>query len=93
MLGAIWMLAFAWLDFFWLVMPVIPHDLASATSYTEFVEAHAGEASGILNPINVTMTIGLVGIFLWATLNRLELYPLVCRRDPWLKDAVAFENM
>ena len=93
MLGAIWMLAFAWLDFFWLVMPVIPHDLAYATSYTEFVEAHAGESTGILNPINVTMTIGLVGIFLWATLNRLERYPLACRRDPWLKDAVAFENM
>ena len=39
------------------------------------------------------MTLGLVGIFVWATLNRLERYPLVCRRDPWLQNAVAFENM
>lgn len=90
--GAVWMIAFAWLDFFWLVMPVIPHDLAYATDYTSIVEAYRGTPTGLLNPINLTMTVGLGGLFLWATLNRLERYPLVCRRDPWLKDAVAFEN-
>ena len=30
MVAAIWMLVFAWLDLFWLVMPVIPMDIKVA---------------------------------------------------------------
>ncbi len=93
MLGALWMIAFAWVDFFWLVMPTIPHELAEAADYMAIVEAYRDAPTGIFNPINLTMTMGLVGIYAWATLNRLERYPLVCRRDPWLQNAVAFENM
>ncbi|MBM4105766.1 MAG: quinol:cytochrome C oxidoreductase [Phycisphaerae bacterium] len=92
-LGAVWMLVFAWIDFFWLVMPVIPADLATATDYRAFVDAHASAPTGLLNPINLTMTLGLCGIYVWATLNRLERHPLLCRRDPWLQNSIAFENM
>jgi len=57
------------------------------------VDAHASAPTGLLNPINLTMTLGLCGIYVWATLNRLERHPLLCRRDPWLQNSIAFENM
>jgi hypothetical protein len=91
--GAIWMLAFAWLDLYYLVMPEVPATLGTAESYEAFMAEHAGLSTGLGNPLNLTMLAGLGGIYLWATLVRMEKTPLLCRRDPWLRDAVAFENM
>lgn len=91
--AAFWMLLFSWFDLYYLIMPQIPADLATAESYSAFMEAHADKGPDLLNPLNLTMLLGLGGIYLWATLARMERTPLLCRRDPWLKDAIKFENM
>ena len=91
-LGAIWMLAFAWLDLFWLVMPVVPEDAYTAKTYLEVVEAHAGDSTGIFNPINYTMLAGVMGIFVWMTIRRFRVHRLLAIRDPRLHEGLSFEN-
>ena len=92
MLVAIWMLAFAWLDLFWLVMPVIPLDMMTAKTYMEVVEAHANDTTGITNPLNFTMLAGVGGIYLWMTIRRFRGHRLLAIRDPRLHEGLAFEN-
>ena len=90
--AAVWMLAFGWLDTFWLVMPVVPADIYEAKSYMDLVETHSGDSTNIFNPINYTMLAGFVGIFGWMTIRRMRSVPLVAERDPRLHEALAFEN-
>lgn len=92
MLVAIWMLAFAWLDLFWLVMPVIPLDMMTAKTYMEVVEAHANDTTGITNPLNFTMLAGVGGVYLWMTIRRFRGHRLLAIRDPRLHEGLAFEN-
>ena len=89
---AIWMLAFAWLDLFWLVMPVIPMDIMTAKTYMEVVEAHVNDTTGITNPVNFTMLAGVGGIYLWMTIRRFRNNRLLAIRDPRLPEGLAFEN-
>ena len=91
-LAAVWMLAFAWLDLFWLVMPVVPEDAYSAKTYLEVVEAHAGDSTGIFNPINYTMLAGVMGIFIWMTVRRFRANRLLAIHDPRLHEGLSFEN-
>ncbi|MCH2161634.1 MAG: hypothetical protein MK085_07135 [Phycisphaerales bacterium] len=90
--AAMWMLAFGWLDTFWLVMPVVPEDAYVAETYMDVVEAHANDSTNLFNPINFTMLAGFVGIFTWMTLRRMRSVPLVAERDPRLHEGLAFEN-
>ena len=90
--AAIWMLAFAWLDLFWLVMPVIPLDIMTAKTYMEVVEAHVNDTTGITNPINFTMLAGVGGIYLWMTMRRFRKYRVLAIKDPRLPEGLAFEN-
>ena len=90
--AAIWMLAFAWLDLFWLVMPVIPLDIMTAKTYQEVVEAHANDTTGITNPLNFTMLAGVGGIYLWMTIRRFRNHRLLAIKDPRLPEGLAFEN-
>ena len=92
MVAAIWMLAFAWLDLFWLVMPVIPMDIMTAKTYMEVVEAHVNDTTGITNPLNFTMLAGVGGIYLWMTIRRFRNNRLLAIRDPRLPEGLAFEN-
>ena len=92
MVAAIWMLAFAWLDLFWLVMPVIPMDIMTAKTYMEVVEAHVNDTTGITNPVNFTMLAGVGGIYLWMTIRRFRNNRLLAIRDPRLPEGLAFEN-
>jgi len=91
-LAAVWMLAFAWLDLFWLVMPVVPEDAYSAKTYLEVVEAHVGDSTGIFNPINYTMLAGVMGIFIWMTVRRFRANRLLAIHDPRLHEGLSFEN-
>ena len=90
--AALWMLFFGWFDTYWLVMPEIPHDLASFETYAAASEAYASETTGLLRPINWFMLVGMLGIFAWFTIGRLRSHPLICRKDPWIEESVHFEN-
>ena len=92
MVAAIWMLAFAWLDLFWLVMPVIPMDIMTAETYMEVVEAHVNDTTGITNPLNYTMLAGVGGFYIWMTMRRFRNHRLLAIRDPRLSESLAFEN-
>ena len=90
--AAIWMLAFNWLDMFWLVMPVVPEDAYTAKTYMEVIEAHQGDSTHLFNPLNFTMLAGFLGLFVWMTMRRMRTVPLVAEKDPRLNEGLAFEN-
>ncbi|MAJ46549.1 MAG: hypothetical protein CBC35_04495 [Planctomycetes bacterium TMED75] len=92
MIAAVWMLFFGWFDVYWLVMPMIPHDLASFATYDAAAEAYASERTGIFRPVNWLLLVGMLSIFAGVTIGRLRSHPLVCRKDPWLDKSVGFEN-
>ena len=91
--AALWMLFFGWFDVYWLVMPVIPHDLGSFATYDAAAEAYADVTTGLLRPVNWFLLAGMLGIFAWFTIGRLKAHPLICRRDPWVEESLHFENM
>ena len=92
LIAACWLLFFGWFDTYWLIMPVIPHDLATFETYDAAVQAYASERTGIGHPINWLLMVGMLGIFASFTISRLRAHPLLCRKDPWLKDSLGFEN-
>ena len=91
--AAIWMLFFCWIDAYWLGMPMIPHDLATFTTYDAAAQAYADVSTGLLNPINGLLLVGMLGILVSVTIKRLRSHPLICKDDPWIKDSLHFENM
>ncbi|MCP4837720.1 MAG: quinol:cytochrome C oxidoreductase [Phycisphaera sp.] len=91
-LAAVWMLAFAWLDLFWLVMPVVPEDAMTAEKYMDVVEAHMNDTTGLANPLNFTMLAGVGGVFVWLTIRRFRGNRLLAIRDPRLHEGLSFEN-
>ena len=91
--AAMWMMFFGWLDVYWLVMPVIPHDLATFDTYDAAAEAYAHVGTGLLNPVNWLLLAGMLGIFTWFTIGRLRSHPLICKSDPWMDESLHFENM
>ena len=86
------MLFFGWLDVYWLVMPTIPHDLASFATYDAAAEAYASEKAGLLRPVNWLLMVGMLSLFAAVTIGRLRSHPLLCRKDPWLNNSLHFEN-
>jgi hypothetical protein len=91
--AAVWMLFFAWFDMYWLVMPEIPHDLASFETYAAASEAYGDQSTGLLRPVNWLLLAGMLGFFVFFTIGRLKSHALLCRRDPWLDESLRFENM
>ncbi|MBL9150255.1 MAG: quinol:cytochrome C oxidoreductase [Phycisphaerae bacterium] len=92
-LGAIWMLAFAWLDLYWLIMPRIPHDLTQFERFSEAFAEFSDTSTHFFTPINFILLAGMVGLFGFCTLRSCRAYPLVCERDPRLGESLHFENM
>lgn len=90
--ASLWMLFFGWFDTYWLVMPEIPHDISTFETYAALSEAYASETTGVLRPVNWFMLAGMVGFFAWFTIGRLRSHPLICRKDPWIKESLRFEN-
>lgn len=91
--GAVWMMLFAWLDLYWLIMPKIPANLASFTTYDELAAANAHVTTGLANPVNWLMLAGMLGLVGGFTLMRLREHPLVCSRDPRLQESLHFHNI
>lgn len=90
---AVWMLAFAWLDTYWLTMPHVPSDLASFSSYAEAAEKYSGEKTHLSNPLNYLVLVGMLGVFVGMTVKTLRGNPLLCERDPRLEQSLRFENI
>ena len=92
-LGALWMLAFAWIDIYWLVMPVVPHDIATFTTYDQLSLAYHSTATGLSNPVNYLVLAGFLALFIASTTARLSRGSVLCRRDPRLQESLGFENI
>lgn len=90
---AAWMLFFAWLDLYYLIMPEIPAGLPTATSYNQLVAENTHVRTGLVDPLPWLMLIGVGGIFVGCTLRTLAGQALVPVRDPRLAESLAFENM
>ncbi|MBL9141200.1 MAG: hypothetical protein JNK53_04980, partial [Phycisphaerae bacterium] len=72
-----WMLAFCWIDLYYLVMPTVPHDLGTFTTYTEFASKYAGESTNLGNPINWTMLVGMLALLAAGTAAAARRHALV----------------
>jgi hypothetical protein len=91
--GAVWMLAFSWIDIYWLVMPVVPHDVATFTTYDALAAAYATTSTGLGNPLNYLMLVGFIGLSIGSATARLSRGSVLCRRDPRLNESLQFENI
>lgn len=92
-IGAAWMLLFAWLDLYWLIMPEIPGNIAKFGRYSELVAANAATPSHLGDPVNWILLAGMLSLIGGFTLMRLREHPLVCRRDPRLNESLHFHNI
>ncbi len=93
LLGAMWMLAFAWIDLYWLVMPVVPSDAGTFETYDALDKAYAATTTGLANPLNYTMLVGFMCLFIGTATRRLSRCAVLCRRDPRLTESLRFENI
>ncbi|MSR17607.1 MAG: quinol:cytochrome C oxidoreductase [Phycisphaerales bacterium] len=91
--GCVWMLAFHWIDMYWLIMPVIPADVGSYATYNEFASAYADTASRIGNPVNFLLLLGLMGLLASSTMRRLSTKSVVCVHDPRINESLSFQNI
>ncbi|MSR28668.1 MAG: quinol:cytochrome C oxidoreductase [Phycisphaerales bacterium] len=93
MIGALWMLAFAWIDLYWLVMPVVPADAATFDTYDALNLAYSTTTTGLSNPLNYLVLAGFLGISIGTSTRRLSQGSVLCRRDPRLAESLRFENI
>ncbi len=93
LVGALWMIAFAWIDIYWLVMPVVPHDVATFTTYDQLAHAYQATSTGLSNPVNYLICAGFLGLFIGSATGRLARGAVLCRRDPRLEESLRFENI
>lgn len=92
-IGAIWMMAFAWLDLYWLIMPAVPESLASMPTYEAFAAETADTSTHLLDPLNWTLLASFLGFLFAFTARQLRSAALVPIKDPRLRESLAFENM
>ncbi len=90
---AVWMLAIHWIDLYWLIMPEIPHDLGQMKSHAELIARHGETTTGLLDPLNWTTLLGMLGLFVAFTNQALRAHALIPIHDPRLHESLAFENM
>jgi hypothetical protein len=92
-LGAVWMLAMAWVDLYWLIMPVIPHEAVSVKTFSEFRDRYGDAPLNLVHPLHLVLLMGMLGLFGFFTLGAMRRLPLVCERDPRLAESLRFENI
>lgn len=93
-LAAAWMMFVHYIDIYWMVMPRIPPQLHEAASYEELAKIVTPEDVGYgWHLLDLTLLVGLMGVFVAATAAILRRASLVAERDPRLPEALAFENM
>jgi hypothetical protein len=91
--AAVWMLVFHYVDLYWLVMPEIPHDIGTFSTYAAISEKYTNEATHIGNPVNFLLAIGALATVIVGTLGTLSRIALVPKKDPRLAESIRFENM
>ena len=91
--AAVWMLAFHYVDLYWLVMPEIPHDIGTFKSYAEISVKYAETPTHFSNPVNFLLAIGALAAVAAGTLGTLSRIALVPKKDPRLAESIRFENM
>lgn len=94
-LGAAWMLAMAFIDMYWLVMPAVPDELVhEAASYKDLVaKITPADVNYGWQIIDFTLVIGLAGLVIAMTARTLGGCSLLPERDPRLHESLAFENI
>lgn len=90
--GAVWMLAFGWIDVWYLVMPVVPADIGSFDTYNQLATAYANESTGLGNMLNYVLLAAMLFMLAGSTMMRLARVGLVCRSDPRLAESISFQN-
>jgi hypothetical protein len=91
--GATWMLLLGWLDFYWLIHPEIPADIATFTTYGELQAKYADVSTHILSPVNWLLLVGMLALFASVSIATARKHPLLCGKDPRLGESLRFENM
>lgn len=90
--GAVWMLAFHYVDLYWLVMPHIPHDIGTFRTYAEASAKYGATETHFANPANFLLLAGMIGLVVAGTITALSRAALVPTRDPRLAESLRFEN-
>jgi hypothetical protein len=91
--ACVWMLASQWFDLFYLIQPIIPHDIGAYSSYEQILAHYANESAHFLNPWNWILLVGFMLMLVGSTLSRLSSMGLLCMKDPRLAESLRFENM
>ncbi|MFO0875410.1 MAG: hypothetical protein U0575_15775 [Phycisphaerales bacterium] len=79
-------------DIYWLAMPEIPRPrLRDATTRSRRSTPTVG--SDLLDPLNYAVLLGMIGLFVAATVQSLRSRSLVPTHDPRLAESLAFENI
>ncbi len=91
--ACVWMLLFGFVDLFYLIMPTIPHDLASFNSQAEFAEKYAGDPTRFADPLVWSMALGMLFLLLAMTGRALKGHTLLAKGDPSLRESLSFQNM
>ena len=91
--AAVWMLCFHYVDLYWLIMPEIPHDLASFDTYAAMADKYSDTPTHFANPVNFVLVFGVIAIVAAQTISTLSRIALVPKRDPRLADSLRFENI
>ncbi|MBT8491645.1 MAG: quinol:cytochrome C oxidoreductase, partial [Deltaproteobacteria bacterium] len=74
---AVWMMIAHWVDMYWLVLP----------NFDWF------DHSFVLHPLDVMVSLGLVGVFVASTAGALKKVNLIPTKDPDLGASLKFENI
>jgi hypothetical protein len=77
-LAGIWLLLMHWLDLYYIVVPRDPK---------------LAEGLAPLNVADVALLFGLGGLFVFALFRQMGKASLLAEKDPWLPEALAFENV
>ena len=91
--GAAWMMLFGFIDLFYLVMPEIPHDAGEFSSWAEYADRHAGDATHLSSPAPWLMSFGLLLLVMSVARLAVSGRSVLPKGDPSLRESLAFQNM
>jgi hypothetical protein len=94
---AVWTLLLHFVDVYWLVMPKVPaeaiHDAGSLNELREAAATGAIDVGWGPQLIDLTLLVGLMGLFVTGFVRQMRSCLLIPVRDPRLHESLAFENM
>lgn len=89
-----WMLLMHFIDIYWLAMPTIPYEIKSATNYNDLITMTDNVKVGYgWHLLDLTCIVGLAGLLIAGTAQRLSTCALIPEKDPRLHESLAFQNV